>query len=487
VKNGKSVVIIGAGLGGLSAACRLAKLGFKVTVLEKNETVGGKVNFVESAGYKFDTGASLVTMRHIFDELFEFCGSNLADYLTLQKLEPICRYFWKDETKFDASEDLLKTEEEIAKIEPQDVESFKKYLADSREKYEISERTFLAKSLNDLPSLIRPKNLPDLLKISSLKTLAKHNKCYFKSLKLQQLFNRFATYNGSSPYQIPATFALIPYVEFGLGAWYVKGGIYQTPKALEKLAIELGVEIQLNSEVEKINISDGKTNGVTLKNDKLIESDFVISNADAIETYRNLLPKPKYQKREPSCSGFVLLLGVKKRFPMLAHHNIFFSEDYKAEFDAIFQQKIPAKDPTIYICATSRTDATQAPQDCENLFILINAPYTNSNVNWKTEAKTYRDQIVQKLEKLGLQDLEASIEFEQIITPEDFETKYHANKGSIYGMSSNGVFSAFMRVPNRATDVKNLYFVGGVTHPGGGMPLVLLSGKMAAEMISKAI
>jgi phytoene desaturase len=486
VKNGKSVVIIGAGLGGLSAACRLAKLGFKVTVLEKNETVGGKVNFVESAGYKFDTGASLFTMRHIFDELFEFCGSNLADYLTLQKLEPICRYFWKDETKFDASEDLLKTEEEIAKIEPQDVESFKKYLADSREKYEISERTFLAKSLNDLPSLIRPKNLPDLLKISSLKTLAKHNKSYFKSPKLQQLFNRFATYNGSSPYKTPATFALIPYVEFGLGAWYVNGGIYKIPKALEKIAIELGVEFRLNSEVQKVNIVDGKASGVLLKSNEMIDSDFVISNADAIETYRNLLPKPKYQKREPSCSGFVLLLGVKKRFQMLAHHNIFFSEDYKAEFDAIFEQKIPAKDPTIYICATSQTDETQAPKNCENLFILINAPYTNANIDWKTEAKTYRDQIVRKLEKLGLQDLEASIEFEQIITPEDFETKYRANKGSIYGMSSNGVFSAFMRVPNRATDVKNLYFVGGVTHPGGGMPLVLLSGKMAAEMISKA-
>jgi phytoene desaturase len=487
VKNGKSVIIIGAGLGGLSAACRLAKLGLTVTVLEKNKTVGGKVNFVESNGYTFDTGASLLTMRHVFDELFEFCGRNLADYLTLQKLEPICRYFWKDETKFDASEDLIKTEEEIAKIEPQDVESFKKYLADSRQKYEISERTFLARSLNDLPSLIRPKNLPDLLKISSLKTLAKHNKSYFKSPKLQQLFNRFATYNGSSPYQIPATFALIPYVEFGLGAWYVNGGIYQIPKALENLAIELGVEFKLTSEVEKINISNGKASGVTLKTNEILVADFVVSNADAIETYRNLLPEPKYQKREPSCSGFVLLLGVKKRFPMLAHHNIFFSEGYKAEFDAIFAQKIPAKDPTIYICATSRTDSTQAPQDCENLFILINAPYTNSNVNWKTEAKTYRDQIVQKLEKLGLQALEASIEFEQIITPEDFETKYRANKGSIYGMSSNGIFSAFMRVPNRATDVKNLYFVGGVTHPGGGMPLVLLSGKMAADMISKAI
>jgi phytoene desaturase len=485
VKKNKSVIIIGAGLGGLSAACRLAKLGFSVTCLEKNDTIGGKVNSVESVGYKFDTGASLLTMRHVFDELFEFCGRNLADYLTLQKLEPICRYFWKDGTKFDASENLQKTEEEIAKIEPNDVESFRKYLADSREKYEISERTFLAKSLNDLPSLIRPKNLPDLLKISSLKTLAKHNKSYFKSPKLQQLFNRFATYNGSSPYKTPATFALIPYVEFGLGAWYVSGGIYQIPKALEKLAIELDVEFKLSSEVEKINVTNVKVSGVTLKTGEVLVADFVVSNADAIETYRNLLPKPKYQKREPSCSGFVLLLGVKKRFPMLAHHNIFFSDDYKAEFNAIFEHKVPAENPTIYIAATSRTDVSQAPENCENLFILINAPYTNSYINWQSSAKIYRNKVIQMLEKAGLEGLNESIEFEQIITPEDFETKYRANKGSIYGMSSNGIFSAFMRVPNKATDVENLYFVGGVTHPGGGMPLVLLSGKMAAEMIER--
>jgi phytoene desaturase len=487
VKNDKSVIIIGAGLGGLSAACRLAELGFSVTVLEKNKTVGGKVNSVESIGYTFDTGASLLTMRHVFDELFSFCGRNISDYLTLQKLEPICRYFWEDGTKFDASEDLKKTEEEITKLEPRDVEPFRKYLADSREKYEISERTFLSKSLNDLPSLIRPKNLPDLLKISSLKTLAKHNKNYFKSLKLQQLFNRFATYNGSSPYQIPATFALIPYVEFGLGAWYVNGGIYQIPKALEKLATELGVEFNTDSEVEKINISNGKATGVTLKKGEILNSDFVVSNADAIETYRNLLPKQKYQNREPSCSGFVILLGVKKRFPMLAHHNIFFSNDYEAEFDAIFKNQTAAEKPTIYISATSRTDVTQAPENCENLFILVNAPYTNSNINWQISAKTYRNQIIQTLEKAGLEGLNESIEFEQIITPEDFETKYRANKGSIYGISSNGILSAFMRVPNKATDVENLYFVGGVTHPGGGMPLVLLSAKMAAEMISKKI
>jgi len=186
---------------------------------------------------------------------------------------------------------------------------------------------------------------------------------------------------------------------------------------------------------------------------------------------------------EPSSSGFVLLLGAKKKFPLLAHHNIFFSNDYKAEFDAMFKDLRPAANPTIYVCATTQTDSTQAPASHENLFVLVNAPYTSDHTDWTREAKPYRDLIVKKLENFGLEDLENSIDYEQIITPEDFKEKYAANRGSIYGVSSNGIFSAFLRPPNKARTIENLYFVGGATHPGGGIPLVLLSGKMASELI----
>ena len=498
----KKIIIIGAGLGGLSAACRLAKSGFSVTILEKNDSVGGKVNFLEAKGYKFDTGASLLTMPHIFEELFEFCGENLEDYLTLEKLEPICRYFWSDGTIFDASQNLERTESEIAKIAPADVANFRKYLADSKQKYEVARRTFLAKSLNELPNLLTPKNLTNLLKISTLNTLDKHNASYFQSPKLRQFFNRFATYNGSSPYKTPATFALIPYVEFGLGAWYVRGGIYEIPKALEKLARELGVEFRFGTPVEKIIIKNGKAVGVKIcikeydeTIEEILEADIIISNADAIVTYRDLIDEKmrpsfsdkKLAKREPSSSGFVLLLGVKRQFSQLAHHNIFFSDDYKTEFHRIFNLKIFASRPTIYVCASSKTDATQAPAGHENLFVLVNAPYTAEITKWHIEAEPYRDLIIKKLEKFGLKDLGISIEFEQIITPEDFERIFNANRGSIYGVSSNGIFSAFRRIPNKSKDIENLFFVGGATHPGGGMPLVLLSGKMTSELILKEI
>ena len=486
----KEVIIIGAGLGGLSAAIRLAKSGFSVTVLEKNENVGGKVNTVEASGYKFDTGASLLTMRHVLEDLFDFAGKRIEDYLEIVALEPICRYFWSDGSTFDASTDLRRTESEIEKIEPKDASNFQKFLADSKRKYEIAEKTFLSKSLNDLPELLKPEFLPDLLKISTLKTLDKHNANYFESKKMRQLFNRFATYNGSSPYETPATFALIPYVEFGLGAWYVRGGMYEIPKALERLAKELGVKIYTESAVEKIVVENKKAVGVSVSGE-VTGADFVVANSDAIETYRHLIDEKdrkiftdkKLEKLEPSCSGFVLLLGTKKKNPQLAHHNIFFSDDYKAEFDAIFKRKIPAPNPTIYVCATSRTDETQSPAGHENLFVLINAPYVSEKTDWHKESKPYRDLIIKKLENFGLEDFENSIDYEQIITPEDFERKYAANKGSIYGVSSNGIFSAFLRVPNKARDIENLYFTGGATHPGGGIPLVLLSGKMAAEMI----
>ena len=478
----KEVLVIGAGLGGLAVACRLAKAGHSVTVLEKNETVGGKVNLVESGGYSFDTGASLLTMRNVLENLFEDCGRRLEDYLELVQLDPVCRYSWADGTVFDASRDLEECERSVANIAPDDVAAFRKYLDASRRKFEIAERTFLAKSFNELKTLFRPRLIPDLIRISTTSTLAAYNARSFKSEKLRQLFDRFATYNGSSPYKTPATFSLIPWAEFGLGAWYPKGGMYGISKALGRLAEELGVRVFTKTEVQKMNVRDGRVTGVRAVGETF-GAEVVISNADAVETYRTLLNSRSFQDREPSCSGFVLLLGVRRKFEGLAHHNIFFSDDYKSEFEDIFRHKRPATNPTIYVCASSRTDATQAPEGCENLFVLVNAPYTSKRTDWQQEMRPYRDFLVTRLEEVGLEGLSSSIEYEKVITPADFKVKYRTNRGSIYGISSHGLMSAFKRVPNKSTEFENLYFVGGAAHPGGGIPLVLLSAKHTANLI----
>jgi phytoene desaturase len=490
--NNKSVIIIGAGLGGLAAAIKLASQGVRVMVLEKNRTIGGKVNLHRAAGYSFDTGASLLTMRHVLSDLFESAGRRVDDYLKLIPLDPICRYRWPDGVSFDASCDLEKTEREIERIgSPSDAQGFHRFLIDARRKYEVAERTFLSHSLNDFPKLLRPRYARDLAAISSLRTLDAHVRRYFSSPHLRQLFNRFATYNGSSPYRVPATFALIPYVEFGLGAWYVQGGMYELPSALYSLAQELGVLMRMETEVEKILIERGRACGVRLAGGEVLKCDSVVANSDAVDTYRRLIDKKerriytnrRIEKLEPSSSGFVLLLGSTRRYTQLAHHNIFFSKDYPAEFRALFKERRPASDPTIYVCASSRTDESQTPPGHENLFVLVNAPATGVQTDWTAESSGYRDLIVSRLEENGLHGLGDAIDYERMITPLDFEQTYNANRGSIYGISSNKRRSAFLRPPNKALDIDGLYFAGGATHPGGGIPLVLLSGKMAAELL----
>ena len=487
----RSVIIIGAGLGGLAAAIRLAAQGARVTVLEKNENTGGKVNLHQAAGFSFDTGASLLTMRHVLEDLCTSIGRRTEDYCEILPLDPICLYHWPDGTKFAASTDLAQTEAAIARIEPRDVVGFRRFLDDARRKYEVAERTFLAHSLNDLPKLLRPRYARDLAVLSSWRTLDAHIRRYFCSPYLRQLFGRFATYNGSSPYRAPATFALIPYVEFGLGAWYVRGGMYSIPRALTRLAHETGVEIITNTEVSRIIIESGTARGVVLADGTELHADAVIVNADALEAYRHLIAPAarrkftdaKLDRIEPSCSGFVLLLGTSCKFPQLAHHNIYFSADYPAEFRALFDELRPAADPTIYVCATSRTDDTQAPPGCENLFVLVNAPATSPHTDWNLEASRYGELIIDKLESYGLKGLRESIVYQHLITPDDFAQKYNAHRGALYGPSSNGIASAFVRPPNKARDIARLYFAGGTTHPGGGIPLVLLSGKMAAELV----
>jgi phytoene desaturase len=475
-------LVIGAGLGGLAVACRLAHAGHSVAVLEKNETVGGKVNLVEAAGFRFDTGASLLTMRHVLEDLFTACGRRLEDYVELVRLDPVCRYSWSDGTIFDASDDIEASVAGLEGFAPDDGDAFRSYLDRSKLRYEIAERTFLAKSLNELSTLLRPSLLPDLLRISSLRTLSSYNSASFRSPKLRQLFDRFATYNGSSPYKVPATFSLISWAEFGLGAWYPKGGMYEISRALGRLAGELGVRVFTKTEVQKMVVRNGRVVGVKAVGETF-GAEVVVSNADAVETYRTLLDSQEFQDREPSCSGFVLLLGTNRRFDSLAHHNIFFSDDYKSEFEEIFRHKRPASDPTIYVCASSRTDSTQAPDGCENLFVMVNAPYTSKRTDWQQEMRPYRDFLMTRLEEIGLEGISKSVVYEKVITPADFKVRYRANRGSIYGISSHGMFSAFKRVPNRSKDLENLYFVGGAAHPGGGIPLVLLSAKHTADLI----
>lgn len=491
----KPLVIVGGGLGGLAAAIRLQHAGHQVRIVEKNERVGGKMNLVEADGYRFDTGPSLFTMPWVVRDLFRSVGRDADAVLDIQPVDPVCRYRWPDGTRFDHRASLSELVGEITRLEPRDAGGLFRFLAWSERIYRATAEPFLLAPFEGLRNFVTPRFLRDAPALDPLHTLHQANQRFFRSPYLRQVFDRYATYNGSSPYRTPATFAIIPYIEFAEGGWYLRGGMYELARALEALARELGVEIELNAEVVQVCIDNGIVTGVQLADGRVLAADRVVVNADALHALRHLVA-PEYRRRwhnrrieraEPSCSGFVLLLGVDRNYAQLAHHNIFFSRDYPAEFRAIFDLQVPAPDPTIYIALTARSDPQHAPPGHLNLFVLVNAPATSARFDWQREAQGYRNLIIRKLERLGLDNVNEHIRYEHRITPADFADRYRGWRGALYGPSSNSTFSAFLRPPLRSPDVRQLYFVGGAAHPGGGIPLVLLGGRALAQMIDRDI
>ena len=492
------VAIIGAGVGGLAAGIRLAAQGCEVHIYERNERIGGKLNLVEVDGWSFDTGPSLLTMPGVARDLFSAAGASLDEELELLPLDPICRYVYPDGIIFDAPAEIERMAAELESFGVREAEGFEAFIDYGRRVYDITAGPFLfspLKGIGDvggqlLRRLNRPIDIGRVLSPISLDALVRH---HFHDPHMRQLFDRYATYNGSSPYQAPAVYAIIPYVEYSFGAWYPKGGMYQLARALERLASKVGVTIHTNSIVSQIRVGTAGVEGLELADDHFAAADVVISNVDIATTYRRLIldamrnvkTMRKFDTLEPSLSGFVLLLGVDRKYDELQHHNIYFSQDYKREFYDIFQRLVAPRDPTIYVCATSRTDATQAPAGGENLFVLVNVPYLSDEFNWTAQAQGYRNLIVERLEQMGLTDLSHHIVYEQMLTPEDLATRYGAQRGAIYGFSSNNLFAPFQRPQNRDAHINGLYFVGGSVHPGGGLPLVMLSGKITAGLITE--
>jgi len=485
----KQITVVGAGLGGLTSAAMLASKGHRVTVFDKNSMPGGKMQEVKASGYRFDTGPSLLTMPFLLENVFKECGESLDDYLQLSEVDPICRYFYKDGTIFDNYSDRDKTLQEIKRFAPEDTEGYESFLKRSAEIYNKTADAFLFNPLYKLRDF-KSLNFRDLLDIDALSTVSKKVDEYVSSPYLRSFFKRFTTYNGSSPYQAPATLNVIPHVELNLGGFYVHGGMYSIAQSLFSLAKKVGVEFHFSTEIESIQTENSTVISCKTTEGERIPCDLLFSNADASETILSLLPdnalsrgtRKRQKKIEPSCSGFVILLGCNREWNQLNHHNIFFSGDYQKEFKDIFNRKILPTDPTIYIANTSFTDKNHAPEGSSNLFILVNAPYLSNNQNWANWTETYRDKIIEELEARGLRGLRNSVEYISIFTPEDFYRKYRSNKGSIYGTSSNSTFSAFVRPRNKLRSLDNLYMVGGSTHPGGGIPLVIQSAFNAVEL-----
>lgn len=491
------VIIVGAGMGGLSAAIRLAIHGHDVTVIEQGPRVGGKLNRWECDGWTFDTGPSLLTMPWVLRDLFTDAGQSLDDFLTLERVDPICRYFFTDGTHLDVTSDTTRMAANIEALSPHDVPAFFRFLAYTSDLYALAGEPFLRYPIG-ASTLVQHRNdlfrfgfrPGDLRKLASRRSVHETVARFFTDPRLRQVFDRYATYNGSSPYRAPAIFCLIPFVEFATGAWHPAGGMYRIAEALTALAEKVGVHILLNTAVDTIIVRDNAAVGVSLADATTLAADAVVSNVDVLTTHEDLIhendrgvnrERQRLQTLEPSYSGFLLLLGTKGLHPDLPHHSIFFSANYRGEFDDILRRNVPPSDPTIYICRATATDATAAPPGCDNLFVMVNVPYLDGQTDWQRIGPSYRDHVLETLRRRGL-DLGA-IAVEALWTPETIRDAYGAQRGAIYGFASNTHRAAFLRPPNRSAAIRDLYFAGGSTHPGGGVPLALLSGRIAANLV----
>lgn len=473
------IAVVGAGVGGLAASIHLTAAGHDVVVLERLDRAGGKLAERTAAGFTWETGPSLLTLPDVFRDLAAVAGASLDDLVTLRRLDPICRYRFPDGTAFEHRADLDDAARAAEALSPGSGSEWRSFMAHAGAVWEVAERSFFAGPMEDPRALLRRMRSPrDLLAIDPLRSLHRRAEASFTDPRLVQYVDRYATYSGSSPFRAPATLCCIAHIEQSLGGWYVEGGLGRLADALVELAAGAGVEIRTGVDVEGIERRDGAATGVRLAGGEHVAADAVVANVDALHLYRDLLPHRWRRRRTElaprSSSGYVLLLGVEGTTEGLAHHNISFSADYAAEFADLFDRGRPASDPTVYVCAASVTDPAQAPAGHESWFVLVNAPEGGG------EMTGYGDHLLDVMAERGW-DLSGRIVHRDQITPADIESRYRTPGGAIYGTSSNGRAAAFLRPGNRGP-LERLYLCGGSSHPGGGLPLVAMSGRIAADL-----
>lgn len=484
----KKVVVIGSGIAGMAASIRLASQGFKVEVYEANDYPGGKLSFFENSGYKFDAGPSLFTQPQNIEELFQYAQEPIKDYFNYVSVDVSCNYFFENGKSVTAYTNKEKLAEEFQEQLQESPESIKRYLKDAEKLYENVGSIFLNHSLHKTKTWLHKRVLKAITTVKSaylFGTLHQHNTTVFKSEEAVQIFNRFATYNGSNPFKAPGMLSLIPHLEQNQGTFYPKGGMISITNALYQLALKKGVVFHFNHKVEKIEHQQRKISGV-ITNNKHVDADIVISNGDVYYTYKNLLNHQSKSKQllklERSSSALIFYWGIKKEFAQLGLHNILFSDDYKKEFEHLFDTMTMTDDPTIYINITSKMEKNQAPEGSENWFVMINAP-ANVGQDWNKIKSQIKSAVINKINRILNTDIEKHIETEDIMDPVIIEQKTGTFKGSLYGTSSNSKFAAFFRPANFTSKFKGLYFCGGTVHPGGGIPLCLKSAYIMSEII----
>lgn len=488
---GKKVIVVGSGLGGISAAISLATEGFAVEVFEKNERIGGKLNVMELEGFSFDLGPSIIILPHIFRRLFERAGRRMEDYVEFQELSPQWRSFFEDGTVIDLFSDMRLMERELERFGEQAV-GYWELVEYSRMLYKFAEEAYLERGSDSIREIMSGHGVYELVKKTDLfASMDQGVSRFIKEPHLRDMLNFFVKYVGSSAYDAPALLNLLPYSQLGYGLWYVKGGMYNLARGYARLMEELGITVHLGAEVVQITTgSPGRVNGVRTKDGTEHHADVVVSNMEVIPAYKRLLGlsdglmmKTYEYAYEPAASGIVVHIGVDRQYPQLRHHNFWFSRDPRGHFETIHRRKQLPEDATIYMVCPTKTDPGLAPPGHDIIKILPHIPYIQDPPFSRADYEALKERQYDKLERMGLTDLRKHIVVEHMLTPDDLQRMYYSNKGAIYGVVSDRKKNYSLKAPKKSTKFENLYFVGGSVNPGGGTPMVVLSGQKTSELV----
>ena len=488
-----NIVVIGAGLGGLSAAISLRAKGYEVEIVEKNGQVGGKLNVQEIDGFTFDLGPSIFTLPQIFEDLFQRAGKKMSDYVELTSVTPHWRNFFEDGLVLDLLEDPGEMRKELEKLDGRAEDhwkDFQSFLNYGRKQYDIIDKGYFDAGLDSTWEMIRHYGLFGLFngmdwKNSMSESVARH----FRNQHLRWIFEYFIKYVGSSAKDAPGYMNMMSLIQFDHGLWYVKGGMYELARGLERLAADLGIKVRLNTPVREIAKEGKRVTGVVLDDGTVLSAGHVVCNMEVIPAYKHLLKEDdrfmkKFERFAPACSGIVLHIGTDRLYPQLAHHNFFYSKDQSKHFDTVFRKGELPPDPTIYLVAPTRTDPSKAPEGCDNIKILPHIPPIDPERPLsQADYEAYSERVLEKLERMGLTGLRKHAVVRDMLTPLDIEKMYNSNRGSIYGVVSDWKRNKGFKAPKKSKKYSNLYFTGGSVNPGGGMPMAVLCGQKVCDRL----
>ena len=489
----KTVLVIGAGIGGIATAAQLARQGYQVTVIEKNEQAGGRCGQMVRDGHRFDTGATLFLMPELYVQTFTDLGEHIDDHLDLRRVDPSYHIHFHDGTYLALTSDLNSMQTQLEAIEPGSFGGFLRYLNEGRLHYKLSLKHLVERNFRSLPEFYSPRNFLLLFRLKALVNHMDNMANYFKDPRLKLAFTFQNLYMGLNPFDAPAIYSLLQYTEFAHGIWLPVGGMYSVIEALTGIAINLGVQFLYNAYVEQIIVKDRKATGVTLADGQQFEADLVVANADLSYVYRYLLPESntinQLERKKHGYSVIVFYWAIDRQYPQLGAHNLFIADNDRQSFDSIFSNLTFSENLHFYVHAPVRVDPSLAPAGHDTLMVAVPVAHINETApqDWEAIQKQVRKIILHRLREVGIIDLEEHLKFEVSFTPRDWQRRYNLTKGSTHGLSHNLTQMGYLRPHNRHKAYQNLYFVRASTHPGTGLPTVLVSARLTSERILEEI